>query len=77
MRASDAGSPDMDHQFLMAAVLLGAAAALIFVGLPNQAGESPRFLQFEAATMLYSSLILLPLVFGTAALISGLFNLLH
>jgi hypothetical protein len=57
------------------AVLLGMATVLIFFGLPNKAGESPKFLRFEAAMMLYPPVVLVFIAVGVAALISGYFGL--
>jgi hypothetical protein len=45
---------------------------LIVVGRPDNAGEHPRFLRFQAALVLYPPLILSFIGLGAAVLISGL-----
>jgi hypothetical protein len=50
--------------------LLTLAFGLLFVGLPNRHGESPRFLQFHAAPMIYPGVVLLFFSLGCAGLIS-------
>ena len=53
-------------------VLLAVTAVLIFVGLPKRNGDSPRFLQFEAAIVLYPPLIMITVALGAAEVITGL-----
>ena len=43
----------MNELYLIGTALFAAAAVLFYLGLPNRAGESPRFLRFELAPMLY------------------------
>jgi hypothetical protein len=62
----------MNDDLLIGAGLLAVAAVLIFIGLPDKAGVSPRFLQFEAAPMLYPPLIMAFLVGGAAELMMAL-----
>ena len=62
---------------LLGIVLLAIGTGLLFIGLPNKAGVPPRFLQFEAALVLYPPLILVCLAFGTAALITGIWGIAH
>lgn len=50
------------------------ALLLIWKGRPNRSGVHPRFLQFEAALVLYPPLILVFLAFGTVAVISEFFG---
>ena len=52
--------------------MLAIAAILIYIGRPNTAGKRPKFLRFEASPVLYPPIILIFLVLGTAAVISGL-----
>ena len=54
------------------AILLAIAFALIWLGLPNKNGESPRFLRFEQSIVLYPPLVLVFFATGLAAIISGL-----
>lgn len=51
--------------------MLAIAAALIYVGRPDRAGEHPKFLRFDAALVLYPPIILVFIGLGVAALISG------
>ena len=53
-------------------ILLAVTAALAFIGFPKRNGDSPRFLQFEAAVVLYPPLIMITVVMGTAEIITGL-----
>jgi hypothetical protein len=46
--------------------MLGIAAALIYLGLPDEQGNSPRFLRFSSASVLYPPLILVFIALGTA-----------
>jgi hypothetical protein len=62
----------MSQELLIGAVSLVIAAGLIFIGLPDKNGVSPRFLRFEAAVVLYPPLIMVFLVGGAAELISAL-----
>jgi hypothetical protein len=58
------------QHLLIGLVSLAAAFVLLFMGLPNRQGESPRFLQFRAAPMLYPAAVLVFLAIGLAELIS-------
>jgi hypothetical protein len=48
--------------------LLGFGLLMIFMGWPDKAGESPRYLRFHAAPMLYPPFVLAFLVGGIAQL---------
>ncbi len=52
--------------FSIGLVLVGIAAALILVGMPDKNQVSPRFLRFGAALVLYPPLILVALSLGLA-----------
>jgi hypothetical protein len=52
--------------------MLTVAAILIVIGLPNKAGEHPKFLRFGPALVLYPPFILVFIALGAAAVISGL-----
>ena len=62
----------MSQELLIGAVSLVIAAGLIFIGLPDKNGVSPRFLQFEAAMILYPPIIMVFLVGGAAELMTAL-----
>jgi hypothetical protein len=53
-------------------VMLGIGIALIWVGRPDRTGMHPKFLQFNAALVLYPPVILVFLAFGATAIISSL-----
>ena len=61
----------MNSDILIGVVMLIIGGALIFFGLPNKAGVSPRFLQFDASLVLYPPLVLLFIAGGFAELIVG------
>lgn len=51
---------------IIGVIMLAVSAALIYFGLPDKLGESPRFLRFGAASVLYPPLILVFIALGTA-----------
>jgi hypothetical protein len=61
----------MSQELLIGALLVAVAGGLIFVGLPDKAGVSPRFLRFQAALVIYPALILVFLAAGVAELITA------
>jgi hypothetical protein len=65
----------MNQNILFGALLLAVAAALIFIGLPNKSGISPRFLRFEAAMVLYPPVVMVFAVTGVAELVTGLLRI--
>lgn len=56
---------------LIGSVLIGAGIALIYAGLPDKNGESPRFLRYGPALVTYPPLILVLLGLGVAEFISS------
>jgi hypothetical protein len=58
------------QDLLIGIAALAIATGLLVIGLPNRRGESPRFLQFHAAPMLYPAVILIFLAIGIAELIT-------
>jgi hypothetical protein len=58
------------QDLLIGIVALAIAAGLLVIALPNRYGESPRFLQFYAAPMVYPAVVLVFLGLGFAELIS-------
>ena len=67
----------MSEELLSGAILLAIAAGLFFIGLPNKDGVSPRFLQFEAALVLYPPVIMIFLAGGVAELVKALLRMSH
>ncbi|KYK47608.1 MULTISPECIES: hypothetical protein [Bradyrhizobium] len=49
--------------------MLVIAIVLIYAGLPDKQGGSPRFLRFHAASVLYPPLILVFIALGTAQVV--------
>jgi hypothetical protein len=66
---------DLSNPYSIGTALFVAAAVLLYIGLPNSAAESPRFLRFEAAPLLYPPLIMALLAGSVAAILSGYFGL--
>lgn len=57
------------------ASLIAVAVLLVFIGRPNRSGQHPRFLQFEAAMVLYPPLIMIFAVMGMAEIITSLLGI--
>ncbi len=55
--------------------LIAVAAFLIFIGRPNRSGQHARFLQFEAATVLYPPVIMIFAVMGMAEIITSVLGM--
>ena len=62
----------MNEDIVIGVVLLAIAIGLIFIGRPNRAGVHPRFLQFDAALVLYPPVVLVFFAGGVAEFIAGL-----
>jgi hypothetical protein len=60
----------MTLDLLFGVVALVIAAGLLVIALPNRYGESPRFLQFYAAPMIYPAVVLIFIGLGVAEWIS-------
>ncbi len=58
--------------FIIGVVLIGIGVGLFIAGLPR-GGVNPRFLQFEAAVVLYPPLILVFLILGAAEVATALY----
>ena len=61
----------MNSDLLIGIVMLVLGGCLMFIGLPNRAGVSPRFLRFESSLVLYPPLVLLFIAGDFAELIVG------
>ena len=62
----------MTEDLIIGIVAIGIGLALTVIGLPR-GGVSPRFLQFEAAAVLYPPVIMIFLVLGAAKVLGVLF----
>jgi hypothetical protein len=60
----------MSRDLLIGLISLAAALVLLFLGLPNSRGKSPRFLRFYASPMIYPAIILVFASMGVVELIS-------
>jgi hypothetical protein len=60
----------MTQELLIGIAALGAAIGLLIVALPKRQGESPRFLQFYAAPMIYPAVVLIVFALAAAQLIT-------
>ena len=67
----------MTEELVIGVVLLATAAGLMFVGLPNKAGASPRFLRFEAAIVLYPPVVMVFFAGGIAEIVTALLRNPH
>ena len=67
----------MNKADLIGGVMVAISLALIFIALPDKKLESPRFLRFHAATVLYPPLVLIVMVGGIAELVMGLLGVAH
>jgi hypothetical protein len=68
-QSRNAVARDLTQDLLMGLLSLAVALGLLFVGLPKR-GESPPFLQFQAAPMIYPAAVLVFLAIGFVELIS-------
>ncbi len=59
----------MNENILFGVVLVAIAAGLIFIALPDKEHESPRFLRFHAATVVFPPVVLFFLVGGIAEIV--------
>ncbi len=67
----------MTDDLLIGGVLLAIAVGLVFIGRPNKAGESPRFLRFEASLVLYTPVVMIFAAFGVATILGALLGASH
>ena len=61
----------MSSDILVGAASLAVAATLLFIGMPDKSGVTPRFLRFEIAPLVYPPLILAISAIGAANLITA------
>jgi len=63
----------MIQPFLIGLVSLAIGFVLLFLGLPR-GGVSPRFLQFEAAVILYPPIVMVFVAAGVAELLTAYYQ---
>ena len=61
----------MSNGILLGLLSLAVGAGLLFIGLPDRNGTSPRFLRFEAASVIYPPTVLAFLAMGAGYLIAA------
>ena len=61
----------MASELVIGSILVAFSGVLLFIGLPNKAGEPPRFLRFEASLVFYPPIVEAFFVLGAAELISA------
>jgi hypothetical protein len=64
----------MNH-LVVGVILVLLAVGLLYIGMPNKAGQHPRFLRFEASLVLFPPVVLVFVALGMAAIISGLLGM--
>ena len=55
----------MDSDILVGAASVAVAAVLLWIGMPDKSGISPRFLRFEIAPLIYPAVILAIFAIGS------------
>jgi hypothetical protein len=60
----------MTQDLLIGLVAIIIGGGLLVAGLPNRRGESPRFLQSQAAPMLYPAAVMIFLAIGIVELVT-------
>lgn len=65
------------NNLIIGVVLVLVAVVLVFIGIPNKAGQHPRFLRFEASLVLFPPVVLVFVALGMAAILSGLLGISH
>ena len=64
----------MGNDLIIGAVLFGLGAVLLFIAMPK-GGVSPKFVQFHAAPVIVTPIILALLVMGAAEMIVAYYGL--
>lgn len=62
----------MSGSYIPGVVLIAIGAVLLFIGLPDRSGQSPRFFRFEASLVLYPPLIMVFFALGAMQLVMAL-----
>lgn len=56
----------MIGSYFIGGIMVVIGVILVGIALPDKAGQSPRFLRFEAALVLYPGLVMIFLALGAA-----------
>ena len=62
----------MGSGILVGAASIAVAVVLLWIGMPDKSGISPRFLRFEIAPLIYPALVLAIFAIGVANLVSAI-----
>ena len=62
----------MGSNILVGTTLIAVAVVLLWIGMPDKNGITPRFLRFEIAPLIYPPLILAIFAIGAANLLSAI-----
>ena len=62
----------MGSDILVGVASIAVAIVLLWIGMPDKNGITPRFLRFEIAPLIYPPLILAIFAFGAAKLVSAI-----
>jgi hypothetical protein len=62
----------MDTDILVGAASIAVAIVLLWIGMPDKNGITPRFLRFEIAPLIYPVFILAIFAIGAANLVSAI-----
>ena len=65
----------MGSDILVGAALIAVAVVLLWIGMPDKNGITPRFLRFEIAPLIYPPLILAIFAIGAANLVSAIIRI--
>ena len=62
----------MGSGILVGAASIAVAVVLLWIGMPDKSGTTPRFLRFGIAALIYPALVLAIFAIGVANLVSAI-----
>ena len=62
----------MGSGILVGVASIAVAVVLLWIGMPDKSGITPRFLRFEIAALIYPAFILAIFAIGAASLVSAI-----